>query len=175
MDTQLIISGCLLLGGGLLGWLIAVLRAAVNTVSDQFPARLVSGCMISHIDNGMIPGVLAAYAQRTQAQADLDNANASMKPTLSLEPQVTHYLNNNYSDSRELSKTQYSAWIKLEVPRSVRGGRRFSIKRAILADPALYTWINAAHCYSHPANTAILGARDRPLPSRGRRLVIVRV
>ena len=27
MDTQLIISGCLLLGGGLLGWLIAVLRA----------------------------------------------------------------------------------------------------------------------------------------------------
>lgn len=103
----------------------------VNTVSDQFPARLVSGCMISHIDNGMIPGVLAAYAQRTQAQADLDNANASMKPTLSLEPQVTHYLNNNYSDSRELSKTQYSAWIKLEVPLYQGGGLTASRNAAV--------------------------------------------
>ncbi|MDH8410085.1 TolC family protein, partial [Klebsiella pneumoniae] len=39
-----------------------------------------------------------------------------MLPTISLEPQVTHYLNDNYANSAVLNKTQYSAWVKVEMP-----------------------------------------------------------
>ena len=44
------------------------------------------------------------------------NATAQMLPTISLEPQVTHYLNDNYANSAVLNKTQYSAWVKVEMP-----------------------------------------------------------
>ncbi|HGW1863966.1 TPA: TolC family protein, partial [Klebsiella pneumoniae] len=49
-------------------------------------------------------------------QAQVDNATAQMLPTISLEPQVTHYLNDNYANSAVLNKTQYSAWVKVEMP-----------------------------------------------------------
>lgn len=51
----------------------------------------------------------------------VDNATAQMLPTISLEPQVTHYLNDNYANSAVLNKTQYSAWVKVEMP-IYRGG-----------------------------------------------------
>ncbi|STV16307.1 transporter [Klebsiella pneumoniae] len=56
------------------------------------------------------------WPQATQAQAQVDNATAQMLPTISLEPQVTHYLNDNYANSAVLNKTQYSAWVKVEMP-----------------------------------------------------------
>ncbi|STR40297.1 putative outer membrane efflux protein [Klebsiella michiganensis] len=39
-----------------------------------------------------------------------------MLPTISLEPEVTHYLNDNYANSAVLNKTQYSAWVKVQMP-----------------------------------------------------------
>lgn len=105
--------------------------ADIGLVSDNFPPALLQSCNVQQIDYRVIPSVLAAYAQRNQAQAELDNATAQMRPTLSLEPQVTHYLNNNYSDSRELNKTQYSAWIKLQMPLYQGGGLTASRDAAI--------------------------------------------
>ncbi|MBS0910937.1 TolC family outer membrane protein [Tatumella sp. JGM118] len=103
----------------------------VSQVADTLPSALTDACNVRQIDYREIPSVLAAFAQRNQAQADLDNANAQMRPTLSLEPQVTHYLNNNYSDSRDLNKTQYSAWVKLEMPLYQGGGLTASRDAAI--------------------------------------------
>ena len=77
------------------------------------------GCRLRRlvkIDYRTVPAVLAALAQATQAQAQVDNATAQMLPTISLEPQVTHYLNDNYANSAVLNKTQYSAWVKVEMP-----------------------------------------------------------
>lgn len=103
----------------------------IGQVANTLPSSLMNACTVQQINYRVIPAVLAAYAQKNQAQAELDNANAQMRPTLSLEPQVTHYLNNNYSDSSELDKTQYSAWIKLEMPLYQGGGLTASRDAAV--------------------------------------------
>jgi len=103
----------------------------IGQVANTLPSSLMNACTVQQINYRVIPAVLAAYAQKNQAQAELDNANAQMRPTLSLEPQVTHYLNNNYSDSSELDKAQYSAWIKLEMPLYQGGGLTASRDAAV--------------------------------------------
>lgn len=99
-----------------LGW------NAVNQVSNDFPKRFANACQVQQPDDRLIPSVLAAWAQANQAQARLDNANAQRMPTISLEPSVTHYLNNNYPSHQVLDKTQYSAFIKVEMPLYQGGG-----------------------------------------------------
>jgi adhesin transport system outer membrane protein len=89
---------------------------SITSVTDSVPQDMDAACAVSKIDYRTVPAVLAALAQATQAQAQLDNATAQMLPTISLEPQVTHYLNDNYANSAVLNKTQYSAWVKVEMP-----------------------------------------------------------
>ncbi|EMG9773809.1 TolC family outer membrane protein [Klebsiella aerogenes] len=89
---------------------------SITSVTDGVPQDMDAACAVSKIDYRAVPAVLAALAQATQAQAQLDNATAQMLPTISLEPQVTHYLNDNYANSAVLNKTQYSAWVKVEMP-----------------------------------------------------------
>jgi len=93
-----------------LGW------PAVMQISDDFPIKLLKSCQIAKPDDRLNPSVLAAWAQANQAQAQLDNANAQTLPTISLEPQVTHYLTNNFPDSQQLDRTQYSAYVKVQMP-----------------------------------------------------------
>ena len=93
-----------------LGW------PQLNQVSDDFPRTLTHACQMTDNDMRLIPEVLAAWAQANQAQAQLDNANSQMMPTISLEPEVTHYLSDHYPSSAVLDKTQYSAYIKVEMP-----------------------------------------------------------
>ena len=88
----------------------------IDTVTDDLPQGMDAACAVSKIDYRSVPAVLAALAQAGQAQAQLDNANAQMLPTISLEPEVTHYLNDNYANSAVLNKTQYSAWVKVQMP-----------------------------------------------------------
>lgn len=88
----------------------------IATVTDDLPQGMDAACAVSKIDYRSVPAVLAALAQAGQAQAQLDNANAQMLPTISLEPEVTHYLNDNYANSAVLNKTQYSAWVKVQMP-----------------------------------------------------------
>ena len=90
-----------------LGW------NSLNSISNEFPVKP---------DDKLVPAVLAAWAQANVAQANLDYANAQMTPTISLEPSVQHYLNDKYPSHEVLDKTQYSAWVKVEMPLYQGGG-----------------------------------------------------
>jgi len=121
-----------------LGWPL------VKKVSDDFPASLARSCDAAKSDDRTIPAVLAAWAQANEAQAKLDNANAQMLPTISLEPQVTHYLNNHYASSETLDRTQYSAWVKVEMPLYQGGGMTASRNAAANALTAANAAVNSA-------------------------------
>jgi len=121
-----------------LGW------PRVKQVSDDFPGNLMRSCEASKADDRLIPAVLAAWAQANQAQAKLDNANAQMLPTISLEPQVTHYLNDHYANSQTVDRTQYSAWVKVEMPLYQGGSMTASRDAAASAVNAANAAVNSA-------------------------------
>ncbi|MDU6432494.1 MAG: TolC family protein [Pantoea sp.] len=116
----------------------------VKKVSDDFPASLTRSCDVAKADDRTNPAVLAAWAQANEAQAKLDNANAQMLPTISLEPQVTHYLNNHYANSETLDRTQYSTWVKVEMPLYQGGGMTASRNAAANALNAANAAVNSA-------------------------------
>lgn len=122
----------------LLGW------PMVKKVNDAFPDKLLRSCQMGKAEDKLNPAVLAAWAQANQAQAKLDNANAQLLPTISLEPQVTHYLNDNYSGSAELDRTQYSAFVKVEMPLYQGGGTTASRDAAANALSAANAAVNSA-------------------------------
>lgn len=99
-----------------LGW------NAIGQVSHAFPDDLGKACQAADINDQLVPSVLAAYAQANQASARLANAEAQMKPTISLEPEVTHYLNNRYANHEVLDRTQYSAYVRVQMPLYQGGG-----------------------------------------------------
>lgn len=45
-----------------------------------------------------------------------------MTPTVSLEPEVRHYLNDRYAGNETRDRTQYSAWVKVQMPLYQGGG-----------------------------------------------------
>jgi adhesin transport system outer membrane protein len=94
----------------------------LNDVSNDFPDKLTRSCEMSDPDDRLVPAVLASWAQANVAQANLDYANAQMTPTISLEPEVRHYLNDRYSGNEYRDKTQYSAWVKVQMPLYQGGG-----------------------------------------------------
>lgn len=100
----------------LLGW------DSLNAVSNDFPQSLARSCDIAEPDDRLVPSVLAARAQANVAQANLDYANAQMTPTVSLEPEVRHYLNDRYAGNETRDRTQYSAWVKVQMPLYQGGG-----------------------------------------------------
>lgn len=99
-----------------LGW------NSIGTVSNAFPASLGKSCAVATIDDQLVPSVLAARARVNQAAAQLAGADAQMKPTISLESEVTHYLNDRYANSEELDRTQYSAYVRVKMPLYQGGG-----------------------------------------------------
>jgi len=100
----------------MLGW------NTLNGISTEFPVKLEQSCMMAKPEDRLVPSVLAAWAQASAAQANLDYANAQMTPTISLEPSVQHYLNDKYPSHEVLDKTQYSTWVKVEMPIYQGGG-----------------------------------------------------
>ncbi|MFZ3391219.1 TolC family outer membrane protein [Buttiauxella gaviniae] len=108
----------------------------LNGISNDFPNKLSKSCDIDKPDDRLVPAVLASWAQASVAQANLDYANAQMTPTISLEPQVQHYLNDKYASHEVLDRTQYSAFIKVEMPLYQGGGltaRRNAASHAVEA------------------------------------------
>jgi adhesin transport system outer membrane protein len=93
-----------------LGW------KTLNTISNDFPDNMKRSCDVAEPDDRLVPAVLSAWAQANVAQANLDYANAQMTPTVSLEPEVRHYLKDNYPGHDSLDRTQYSAWVKVQMP-----------------------------------------------------------
>ncbi|MFC0145166.1 TolC family outer membrane protein [Pectobacterium cacticida] len=123
----------------LLGW------DRITQVTDDFPNALTHACNIGEPDDQLIPAVLAAYARANQAQAQLDEANARLRPTITFKPEVNHYLNDRYANSATLDRTQYAAWVNVEMP-IYQGGR-------------LTAGRNAAAYALEAANAAIQTAR----------------
>ncbi|EIK96114.1 TolC family type I secretion outer membrane protein [Pseudomonas sp. M47T1] len=104
-------------------------RRSVPQVNDGFSPGLNQSCQAA--DNGdALPAVLAAVAQRTQAQAELANAKAQAYPTLSLEPSLNQYLDNDYNkDNPDINRTQVGIFLNLEVP-IYQGGATSARSRA---------------------------------------------
>lgn len=121
-----------------LGWPL------VRKVSDGFPAKLMNSCQFGKADDRLNPSVLAAWAQVNQAQAKLDNANAQMMPTISLDPQVSRYLNDHYSGSEELNRTQYSVFVNVQMPLYQGGGMTATRDAAANALTAANAAVNSA-------------------------------
>lgn len=92
------------------------------SLSDELPVAMKQACQLSHLNYQSVPAVMVAWADAVQARAQLAQASAQMRPTISLQPEVTHYLNDRYSNSEILDKTQYSAWLKLQMPLYQGGG-----------------------------------------------------
>ena len=99
-----------------LGW------NSLNAISNDFPQKLARSCDVAEPDDRLVPAVLAAWAQANVARANLDYADAQMTPTVSLEPEVRHYLNDRYAGSDTRDRTQYSAWVKVQMPLYQGGG-----------------------------------------------------
>ncbi|WP_420802262.1 TolC family outer membrane protein [Trabulsiella odontotermitis] len=94
----------------------------LNDVSSEYPETFNQSCDLAEPDDRLIPAVLAAWAQANVAQANLDNAEAQMTPTISLEPEARHYLNDRYTNHATMDKTQYTAWVKVQMPLYQGGG-----------------------------------------------------
>jgi outer membrane protein, adhesin transport system len=91
-------------------------RQTTPQVNDYFDPSLNQSCNAPVITDAL-PAVLQAVAQRTQAQAELAQAKAEAYPTLSLEPSLNQYLDNNYdSQNPAIDRTQAAIFLNLEVP-----------------------------------------------------------
>jgi len=91
-------------------------RQTTPRVNDDFAPSLNQSCNAPVITDAL-PGVLQAVAQRTQAQAELAQAKAEAYPTLSLQPSLNQYLDNNYDDQNPaIDRTQAAIFLNLEVP-----------------------------------------------------------
>lgn len=94
----------------------------IERVDNLFPEKLGQSCLRAKVDDALVPAVLASQAQMAQAAAQLSGAEAQMKPTISLEPEVTHYLNDRYASHDRLDRTQYSAYVRVQMPIYQGGG-----------------------------------------------------
>ena len=92
-------------------------RTTAVEVTDDFPSGPTAACERPPSDTNLLPAVLVAQAQRSEAQADLARARAEAYPTLSLEPSVNHYLDSSYNDNNPaVDRTQAGIYLSLEVP-----------------------------------------------------------
>lgn len=99
-----------------LGW------NSIVRVDNRFPDAVGKSCLRAKVDDALVPSVLAAQAQMAQASAQLAGAEAQMRPTISLEPEVTHYLNDRYANHEQLDRTQYAAYVRVQMPLYQGGG-----------------------------------------------------
>ena len=92
-------------------------RVAPPALAEETPPELNQACKRSSGSSDRLPAVLMALALRAQSQAELAQAKAEAYPTLSLQPQVNHYLDNDYNrDNRSLDRTQAGIYLNVEVP-----------------------------------------------------------
>lgn len=105
-------------------------RTTTAEVADEFPQESMTACSRSQPATDILPAVLVAQAQRTQAEAELAGARADAYPTLSLEPTVNHYLDSGYNDNNPaIDRTQAGIYLNFEVP-IYQGGATSARSRA---------------------------------------------
>ncbi|WP_338444607.1 TolC family outer membrane protein [Pseudomonas sp. LTR0] len=92
-------------------------RVTPPALAEGSPAELNQACKRPAQGDDRLPAVLMALAQRAQGQAELAQAKAEAYPTLSLQPQVNHYLDDDYNrDNSRLDRTQAGIYLNVEVP-----------------------------------------------------------
>jgi len=92
-------------------------RITPPALAEDSPAALNQACKRPSQGDDRLPAVLMALAQRAQGQAELAQAKAEAYPTLSLQPQVNHYLDNDYNrDNSRMDRTQAGIYLNVEVP-----------------------------------------------------------
>ncbi|MGV2837169.1 TolC family protein, partial [Pseudomonas shirazensis] len=92
-------------------------RISPPALAEEPPRQLEGACSRTQGGDQRLPAVLMALALRAQSQAELAQAKAEAYPTLSLQPQVNHYLDNEYDrDNSRLDRTQAGIYLNLEVP-----------------------------------------------------------
>ena len=92
-------------------------RVAPPALAEETPPELNQACKRPPQADDRLPAVLMALALRAQSKAELAQAKAEAYPTLSLQPQVNHYLDNDYDrDNNRLDRTQAGIYLNLEVP-----------------------------------------------------------
>ncbi|AIR89531.1 TolC family outer membrane protein [Pseudomonas cremoricolorata] len=92
-------------------------RVSPPALADETPAQLQQACNRPLQSDDRLPAVLMALALRSQSQAELAQAKAEAYPTVSLQPQLNHYLDNDYNrDNRRLDRTQAGIYLNVEVP-----------------------------------------------------------
>ncbi|CAI3794654.1 Outer membrane efflux protein BepC [Pseudomonas sp. MM221] len=92
-------------------------RITPPALAEDSPAALNQACKRPAQGDDRLPAVLMALAQRAQGQAELAQAKAEAYPTVSLQPQINHYLDDDYNrDNARLDRTQAGIYLNVEVP-----------------------------------------------------------
>jgi adhesin transport system outer membrane protein len=105
-------------------------RTTATDVSDGFPIAAAKACDNPDSSINALPAVLIALARRNEAQAELAGAKAQGYPTVSLEPSLNHYLDNNYNENNPYAdRTQAGIYLNVEVP-IYQGGATSARSRA---------------------------------------------
>ena len=92
-------------------------RVTPPMLAEESPPELNQACKRPGQGDDRLPAVLMALAQRAQGQAELAQAKAEAYPTVSLQPQVNHYLDNDYNrDNSRMDRTQAGIYLNVEVP-----------------------------------------------------------
>lgn len=105
-----------------------------HSVTDSFPAELMQSCDRAESDPQRVPEFLMALARQAEATAQRAVARAENRPTISLEPALTHYLDDSYRSGPNQERTQWGVFLNVNVP-AFQGGSHRARERA--ADFAL--------------------------------------
>lgn len=104
-----------------------------RTATDDFPAQLLSSCDQSESDPLKVPEFLIAQARQAEAIARRDLARSENRPTISIDPSVTHYLDNNYQVGPNQDRTQWGVFLNVNMPFYQGGSNRARVRSADFA------------------------------------------
>lgn len=109
-----------------------------------------NSCAYTEASLDAAPSLIMALAERDSAAANADKANARMRPTISLDPSLTHHVKApNWSNQDAPDKTEYGVYLNVNMP-LYQGG-------ALSAERKL------AHASRLAAESEILSERQRIL------------
>lgn len=110
------------------------------------PARLKSfSCDASRSELDVVPAIAAALAQKKQAQATADKADARLMPTLSLDPTVTRHIERpRWRTETDRDKTEYGVFLNVEVPLYQGGALRAEKQEALAAEQSAEAAVESA-------------------------------
>ena len=129
------------------------------SVTPGFPQSLEHACQGAVPDQAITPSLLIAQAQQVDALAQIAQARAEALPTLSLDPSVTHYLDNNNSNVEGgRDRMRYGVFVNMKMP-IYQGGAINARKSA--AEQALRTAQAANDAARLSVRQGLLEARDQ--------------